>query len=565
MKTLPVPDPLPTLSQYSVDPAARRRALAEARALYEYDYSYGGLCFTQDLPLDEAFSPAYIARASEVLARIEANRWASRIDEKAHAFGHAIVSLMGHRESSDLYAVWERMFSHLPRPLALTSWQSDWAFAWQRLTGPAPIVLRRIERLPPCLPVTDDDLTAACPAARSLSRALSRGRLFIADYPLFEGVATGVTEGRAKFLCAPVALFVADPTVVGGLAPVAIQCGGARAGRESLYRPRDPDWGLARFMVQVADENLQGVLAHMGYCHEVIQRFTLAMHRQLSSAHPLYALLEPHTEFTLAVNQVARRSVVNPGGVQDRLLAPTIEAQMSLLVEGVRALDLGALDPTVDFARRGVDDREALPIYPFRDDGLPLWEATNELVRDYVALYYERDEQVAADVELAAFVREIGAEDGGRLPRMLSTFDVTTRESLVALLSRVIYRATTYHAAINNGNYDWASFAPNMATAAFAGLPPRGMDAEAYLRAMLPPPELALEAIAATWQVHELALNRLGAYRPGHFLDPRVSPILERFSRALGAIEARTRDANRTRPLPYELLLPSRITASINA
>jgi len=322
---------------------------------------------------------------------------------------------------------------------------------------------------------------------------------------------------------------------------------------------------LARTAANVADENLQGVLVHLGWCHMVIQRFILASYRQLSEDHPLSVLLAPHFETTLAVNEVARKSVVNPGGVQDRLLAPTIEAQTSILDRSVATLDLASLDPTIDYARRGVGDPETLPMYPFRDDALPIWAAMRRFVERYVRLYYASDADVIADGELAAFVREVGAADGGRLPAMVAGVAPKTVSDVIDLISRVLFRATAYHATINNSNYDWAAYVPSMPTAGGSALPPRSSASEADLPAMLPPSEIGWETITATYQVANLHINWLGKYDPGHFVDARVAPLVADFQRDLATIEDDTSARNGSRPLPYTFLLPSRITNSINA
>src|SRR5207253_9559513 len=52
---------------------------------------------------------------------------------------------------------------------------------------------------------------------------------------------------------------------------------------------------------------------------------------------------------------------------------------------------------------------DALPI------SLPLFDVVSAWVTDYVRVYYVDDASVAGDVELQAFVAELGAEDGGRL------------------------------------------------------------------------------------------------------------------------------------------------------
>jgi arachidonate 15-lipoxygenase len=322
---------------------------------------------------------------------------------------------------------------------------------------------------------------------------------------------------------------------------------------------------LARTAANVADENLQGVLVHLGWCHMVIERFILAAHRQLSQDHPLYVLLSPHFETTLAVNQVAKKSVVSPGGVQDRLLAPTIEAQTQILNRSVNTLDLASLDPTVDYARRGVGDADALLMYPFRDDALPIWSALRTFVESYVRLYYASDADVIDDTELAAFVREVGAANGGRLPAMIAGFTPRTVGDVVDLISRIVFRATAYHATINNSNYDWAAYVPSMPTAGASALPDRATASEANLPAMLPPSEIGWETITATYQVANLHINWLGKYDTDHFVDARVASLVAKFQSDLAAIETDTHARNGSRPMPYTFLLPSRITASINA
>jgi arachidonate 15-lipoxygenase len=544
----------PSLPAHDPAPGARTAALARAREAYAYDWDDGGQCFVRSLPAAEHFPPPYLAAGVRISVELAANRAASTVHEK-----------LSKREAGEAVEPWRRMFTTVRAPRALEHWREDWCFGWQRVAGPCPVVIQRLSRLPAHLPVGDAHLERALgPGAPGLSAALDAGRLYVADYQAFAGLRAGKTDGLQKYLAAPVALFCAHP---GGLAPVAIQVGGHAGKAETLVGPADGErWMLARTVVQAMDESHQGVLTHVGWCHMVIQRFLLAARRQLAPWHPLMRLLEPHFENTLAVNQVARESVLNPGGTQDRLLAPVIEDQLGLLRRSLDEIDVASLDPTVELARRGVDDAEGLPVYPFRDDSLPLWRATRAFVAEYVALHYASDADVAADAELAAFVAEIGAADGGRLPRMMAGVRVATVPDVVDLAARIVFRATSYHAAINQSSYDWVSFAPNMPCSAFAPFPAPGaaIGADAFVE-MLPSVSLSWEVITATYNVAEIGTNRLGEYAEGHFGDPRVAPLVARFREALRAIEAETEERNRARPIPYEYLLPSRVTASINA
>ena len=194
-----------------------------------------------------------------------------------------------------------------------------------------------------------------------------------------------------------------------------------------------------------------------------------------------------------------------------------------------------------------------------------MWAALARFAEAYVGAYYRSDAEVRADVELQAFVREVGAQDGGRLPAMFAQYRVDSIASLAAMVARVLYRASAYHIAINNGNYDWAGYAPNASTAGFAGLPPYGALDASFLPAMLPDEKIAFEAISATWQVTQLALNKLGEYGPSNVADPAITPAIDELERGLVAIEQQINERNTRRPLAYTYLLPSRITASINA
>jgi arachidonate 15-lipoxygenase len=542
----------PSLPAHDPAPPARSAALARAREAYQYDFSYGGQCFMRELPTAEHFPPPYLVTAGKIAAELAVNRAAATV-------GGVVPP------DEDPLEPYGRMFPVLRPPRALEHWKEDWCFGWQRLAGPCPVVLQRLEALPAYLPVGDAHLERALGrSGLGVAAALSAGRLYVADYEAFAGLRGGTTDGRQKYVWAPVALFVAHP---GGLAPVAIQIDGHAGTAATLVGPSEgARWMLARTVVQAMDESHQGVITHVGVCHMVIQRFILAARRQLAPWHPLLRLLAPHFENTLAVNQVARSSVLSPGGSQDRLLAPLLEDQLALLTRRVAEVDLASLDPRVELARRGVHEAECLPQYPFRDDSLPIYQATHAFVAEYLALYYPSDADVAADTELAAFVAEVGAESGGRLPRMMAGVRVATTADVTDLVARVVFRATTFHAAINDSSYDWVSFAPSMPSAAFAPFPPPGapIPADAHAK-MLPTVALSWEVVAATYNVAEIGKNRLGRYAEGHFGDGRVTPIVARFQERLRAIEADTVARNAERPSPYEYLLPSRITASINA
>jgi len=64
---------------------------------------------------------------------------------------------------------------------------------------------------------------------------------------------------------------------------------------------------------------------------------------------------------------------------------------------------------------RGVNDREQLPNFPYRDDGLQIREALRDYVTQYVRIYYKTWRDVRQDVELQNWLKALRTpiRDGG--------------------------------------------------------------------------------------------------------------------------------------------------------
>lgn len=60
------------------------------------------------------------------------------------------------------------------------------------------------------------------------------------------------------------------------------------------------------------------VFSHYASCHAVMEATAVVAARQLSALHPLLRLLRPHFEGTLAINTLARSSLISPGGSVDQ-------------------------------------------------------------------------------------------------------------------------------------------------------------------------------------------------------------------------------------------------------
>ncbi len=567
---------LPLLPQNDPTLPARRIALERARTEYIYDRSTSDLVFAESVPkrdqggarywaelvkvnLDVSVNKARIARPDEVaagvhvkLAALAAKIRPGHVDEaKAELFSQA--GKLDTQYPAEKAEDFDRAYAHLPEPAGKARWDDDDFLAWVALAGSNPTLIQRLDTVPEKLLLTAQAYERVMPAD-TLQRALQQGRVFVADYKDLAGASQGQVDEYAKYVMAPIAVYAAFE---GAWRLVGIQTCQDPSDAQFVQPGQGQTWRMAKVALTAADSQLTGLVAHFGLCHVVMEAVTLASKRNLASNHPLRLLLEAHTENTLIVNEITRKSLTPVGGAIDRMMGQTLEDSLALTARTVRAFRLMDSAPHEDFLRRGVSDRAALPDYPYRDDQLLLWEALSPWIDAYVRLYYPTDSDVFHDEELQSFVAELEHEHLGGLAGI---GHIESVDRLVHLMTRIVFRASAFHAAINYALYDFG-YAPLQPQAQFAA-GPTGEDSEADFLAMLPPFDVAYEVIEA---FHPLSvrINRLGQYAEA-FIDSRVAPLVEALQAQLGSVESEIERRNRTRFAPYPYCLPSRVSNSIH-
>ena len=134
----------------------------------------------------------------------------------------------------------------------------------------------------------------------------------------------------------------------------------------------------------------------------------------------------------------------------------------------------------------------------------------------------------------------------------------------VDLVAQIVFRCTVYHASINYSSFPLFSFPANVPTASFGAAPTGGAsDTEAAWEAMLPPFDLACEALTLFYEI-TVRINRLGDYPRGHFRDERVAPLLAAHQSALEAAGEIIDKRNSTRLMPYPYMHPAQVSLSIH-
>ena len=461
---------------------------------------------------------------------------------------------------------YNQVFQFISLPAVSQNFREDSEFAAMRVAGPNPLTIERMRTLDERLPITDEQYQAVIGTQDTLKTALADGRLYLADYSAFDGAVNGSFPAGQKFNYAPLALFAVPP---GGrsLIPVAIQCGPRPGTDNPIFLPRDGDnWFMAKSIVQVADTNVHQAASHLGRTHLFIEPFVIATHNQLSPTHPLFLLLTPHFEGTLAINEGALNLLASRGLV-DVLLASSIDQSRVFAVKAAQSyqLNLNTSMLPQTLAQRGVDDASRLPDYPYRDDALLLWSAINQWVENYVNHYYTSDAAVQADTELQNWVTELVAHDGGRLNNIGAANRISQRTELVDLITLICFTASAQHAAVNFSQAPLMSYVPAAPPAGYSplsSLTQEGFSENDFLK-FLPPLDIAKALLDILYLLSSVYYTRLGDYGNDYFTDPIIQNHLAKFQQELLKIEDEINERNKTRT-PYEFLLPSKIPQSIN-
>lgn len=467
---------------------------------------------------------------------------------------------------------YKKLFAYIELPPIADFFEEDSVFADLRLAGPNPVMIERMTAPDARFPVTEEQYQERMGTGDSLETAMREGRVYLADYGVLAGALDGTFGALPplqKYVPAPLAMFAVPP--VGApdrqLAPVAIQCGQSPADYPVITPAKGADaWLMAKTVVQVADVIFHEAVTHFARTHALIEPFAIATHRQLSPDHPLFTLLIPHFQGTFAINSAAHEFLIAPTGGVNGLLSPTIDNARVLMVKGLRIRGFNDDMFPKRLSDRGVDDATALPNYPYRDDGLLIWNAIHDWVAAYLGLYYSSDTAVQSDAALQNWARELVAFEGGRLPGFGEREDgsIATLNYLIDAVTMVIFTGSAQHAAVNFPQNPLMSFTPAMPTAAY--LPPAAIGSSSTEKDwfnLLPPLDQARAQLNLLYLLGSVYFTRLGVYEEGHFTDPRVAAPLGQFQQKLQDAEATIIQRNNTRR-PYEFLRPSLIPQSIN-
>ncbi len=472
-----------------------------------------------------------------------------------------------------------------PVPPIVKNWDSDKTFAYNFVAGPNPNQLERYrsERPPAQLNLTNFKLGEVPGfSGDSIGAAVGEGRVFFVDRSDFTALfernpklphphATerrfaGLISDELKYTYAPTVAF-ALPRGGKNLLPIAIRPGVKEDGYEVLTPKDGNSWKMSKVAMLAAHNNHHEVVTHLGLTHLLIDAVVMGTRHQLHPIHPVYKLLNPHFEGTIKINIGARTSLILPEKSVDRLVGSKIEMNYPYL--GKARLNYNFRDNflPVRLERMGVRDPGKIPLYPYRDDGLLIWEAIKNWVSAYISIWYTSDGDVRGDYEIQNWAKEIETT-GKVLGFTKGGGAIGDRNELIEILTMVIFTAGPQHAAVNFPQGSEMLFVPANPLGGYAPAPKGREHSEQDYLDMFPPMDVAIQ----TWNILSLLAGinntRLGNYRKSFVLNPKSLTEEGRFKLKLWEIETKIKESNKVRKAVFDLeyvhLLPSRIPASIN-
>ena len=218
-----------------------------------------------------------------------------------------------------------------------------------------------------------------------------------------------------------------------------------------------------------------------------METFGVAVMRNLPDAHPIFKLLKPHLRYTMAINDVARKSLTSVGGLMDQIFSISGEGRSELMRRSSVIYNIHWANMKRNPKERGVDDPNLLPGYYYRDDGLKIWQAVEDFVTGVINIFYPSDQHVKSDTELQSWACELytegfpgyyGAEQGHGFPKIIES-----KTQLIELCTLIIFTGSTHHGSVNYGMYDTYCFTP-FAPAGMR-LPPPTLKGMASLQTLL--------------------------------------------------------------------------------
>ncbi len=303
------------------------------------------------------------------------------------------------------------------------------------------------------------------------------GTLYVIDLDIFRTLQPHVIDGIDRFTPATKTWLWQDLETK-ALRPIRIRVSGYQGREQQTFTSTDPAWLYA---LQAAKTSIAvyGIwLGHVYSWHLVSGAMQATLKETLPVDHPLYLMLEPHSSYNIAFNNILFVLWLAIGPPTSLVGADEFFALCDEFAKTSAYFDN---DPKTALRNLGLEQddftvHEAWDQFPAVRRYLDVWEATERYVGAVVDATYADDNDVIRDAALLSWIAAARSPESGNvrgLPR------VRSRQTLKDVLTSLLYRITVHGVSHFNVTVHPAlSFASNF--------PP------CLHKRMIPPPDTAL-------------------------------------------------------------------------
>lgn len=461
-------------------------------------------------------------------------------------------------------------------------WQQDDVFVQQRLAGLNPMSLRQLsleDEVNARFINKDFDWNSAIKKASGeetdFDEMVKKGFVFVIDYWLIHNITNVADIGdifpsdrrEMRASRSPIGVFVSAKGKSGGrsLKPVAIQID-----LNSSAPVRSPSdgakWLLAKEEIQRADITHAELIEHLLKTHLLMEPICVLMRRSLSSYHPIHQIFKWHCRGLFVTNSLGLPALVDPYALLHILFAIGHTGGVELLNKGYQYLSWADTDFKNNLEKRGVHELDKLPYFPYRDDGLLIWDEIGDFATEYINLYYKNDKSVSNDYELQNFANELsdkGVGPNGGLGKFKGfPATILTKQEVVDIVKRIVFIPIQHH-AVNYPVAYYGAFVPNMPTKLYDD--PRVPAGEFGFHS-LPQANIATYQTSLSMSLGSLRYDKFFDYK---LKDDRANEVVSKYNkRLMEDINEKISDANNKRLklgfLSYPYFLPPWMPNSIH-